>query len=397
MSARRLLLLAGLLASACDPGWRRVGGDEGAVCNVFSPCLEGLYCHQGLCQDEVPPNVHPGPTVKVPDLAGVEALAADGDFTCALTRDGDVYCWGSHVPDGEGRVVVGEGRRPRKVEGLEPAVALAAGGGEACAVTASGTLRCWPVRDPPEEHWIPVQPHEAPEAGVAHVATGRAHRCVLVKESPDRNGRVACFGFNDAALGAPRDAQGRAFPLAARATLLASGPGHTCAYSTERLLYCWGDNSYGQVGSGAAVVNLAPTVPATFRADLLALGAYHTCAAVRDGGVWCWGGNSEGVVGDGSQYGQRFPSPVGDLCARAMAAGAGHTCVLSCDGTMSCWGSNAYGQLGDGSTNARATPVRSRFTGALRCVAAGARHTCVCTELGEVFCWGDNAAGQLGF
>jgi alpha-tubulin suppressor-like RCC1 family protein len=40
---------------------------------------------------------------------------------------------------------------------------------------------------------------------------------------------------------------------------VAAGSSHTCALATNGTLWCWGDNSYGQLGTGSGGSQLLPT------------------------------------------------------------------------------------------------------------------------------------------
>ena len=82
------------------------------------------------------------------------------------------------------------------------------------------------------------------------------------------------------------------------------GARHACAVQGDGAVYCWGDDSSGQLGQGFPVpyrempllVSFRTTVPAAG----LACGAAHSCARLRDGRVYCWGANEEGQLGNGA-------------------------------------------------------------------------------------------------
>jgi len=82
----------------------------------------------------------PVPVMGVHDAT---AIAAGDNFTCALRGGSEVWCWGSN---GSGQLgqpdTLGSSATPLRVDGLAGASALAAGGQFACALLDSG-VRCW--------------------------------------------------------------------------------------------------------------------------------------------------------------------------------------------------------------------------------------------------------------
>lgn len=68
------------------------------------------------------------------------------------------------------------------------------------------------------------------------------------------------------------------------------GRSYSCAINATYILYCWGSNGSGQLGTGAASnVPLSVTAGAgTWRA--IAAGYDHTCGIGYDTSLWCWVG-----------------------------------------------------------------------------------------------------------
>ncbi|WP_323022491.1 Ig-like domain repeat protein [Pararhodobacter sp.] len=177
---------------------------------------------------------------------------------------------------------------------------------------------------------------------------------------------------------------------------IVAGGHHSCARTTDRSLFCWGDNVSGQVGNASNEDQLNPQPIPVYSSDV-ALGEFHTCALRENGRPYCWGRNNAGQVGDGTTQGRWRPVSVPGLRrVTQVVAGAEHSCALHSNGTVSCWGANGAGQLGDRSFTDRLTPVSVIGLRRVTALTAGGNHTCALRDTGMVLCWGANESGQLG-
>ena len=75
--------------------------------------------------------------VAVSGLAGVRAISAGLEASCALMGDGTVECWGYEL--GSVRLAAS----PVAVSGLAGVQAIAVGGDHACALASGGGVECW--------------------------------------------------------------------------------------------------------------------------------------------------------------------------------------------------------------------------------------------------------------
>ena len=193
-----------------------------------------------------------------------------------------------------------------------------------------------------------------------------------------------------------------------RVTQVSAGDSHSCVVADGKA-YCWGRNSFGQLGAGPSSVGTDSPVPLPVLGlpqpvTSIVTGISHTCA-LANATPYCWGRNSAGQLGDGTESDRALPVPVdtsGVLKGKtitALTAGGYHTCALA-GGSAYCWGDNGYGQLGDGNSSTNATsPLAAdaaAFTGMpVTTIRAGEFHTCALAG-GKAFCWGVNDRGQLG-
>ncbi len=128
----------------------------------------------------------------------------------------------------------------------------------------------------------------------------------------------------------------------------------------------------------------------------MALGGDHSCALLTDGLVYCWGNNTAGELGDRQAGTQRAtPTPVEGLTnVVQLSSGIHHACAKINNGSVRCWGDNTFGQSNPLNVDAGTGPVEVINTMAMSLPPAKGNTSCVITTLGEVMCWGVAIDGQ---
>lgn len=128
---------------------------------------------------------------------------------------------------------------------------------------------------------------------------------------------------------------------------------NACAIRSDDTLWCWGDDTYGQMGNGATSTQQDSPVQigvgSTWK--YVEINYFHACGIKTDNTAWCWGDNTYGQLGNGSTGGtQESPVAVsGGHSWKTLALSyAGTSCGIRMDNTAWCWGSDGYGRLGDG-------------------------------------------------
>jgi alpha-tubulin suppressor-like RCC1 family protein len=200
-------------------------------------------------------------------------------------------------------------------------------------------------------HTAPVQV-TALGSSVVGVATGTSHTCARKSD-----GTLWCWGSNftgqigSGATIHPQPSPVQVADLGANVTTVAAGDGHTCAHKSDGTLWCWGSNSNGQVGQGASTRQYSPLQVTALGTNVVAVaaGGLHTCVRKSDDTLWCYGGNTYGQLGIGTTLSS---SPVqvaalGTNVAEVVTAYQ-YTCARKGDGSLWCWGLNSSGQTGDG-------------------------------------------------
>jgi alpha-tubulin suppressor-like RCC1 family protein len=141
--------------------------------------------------------------VSVTGLGGVSSLAASGHhlggfFVCAIVGGG-AKCWGDNGHGQLGNGTTTESHSPVAVSGLSSGVvALAAGGNFACALLSSGGVKCWGANEHGELGDGSTNDRSTPgdvvglTRGVSAIAAGSYHTCAVLT-----TGEVRCWGRND--------------------------------------------------------------------------------------------------------------------------------------------------------------------------------------------------------
>jgi len=191
-----------------------------------------------------------------------------------------------------------------------------------------------------------------------------------------------------------------------------AGGSFTCGVAIGGTGYCWGDNSFGQLGSlDSTGPSSAPRqVTGGLAFEGLGAGGDHACGLTASHVLYCWGLNNGGQLGLGTSgpetcilgyYSSASCSTkpaavVGGLAFTLVSAGYDYTCGITTAGAAYCWGNNVGGQLGDGTTISRPSPVPVAGGLTFATLTAGAGHTCGITTAAATYCWGANDNGQLG-
>jgi len=189
--------------------------------------------------------------------------------------------------------------------------------------------------------------------------------------------------------------------------------GFTCSLADTGTAYCWGGNDYGQLGTGLASTNPVPfPVPVLLPENVnhfvqLTGGKYNSCGLGDNYRVYCWGDNSYGQLGNTLPQGRTFnpvpiaiPVPTGGTGYVSVDSGSNQVCALANTGQAFCWGDNTFGELGNGTVGGisfqpNPVPLPSGVDSFTQ-LAGNIRDMCALANTGKLYCWGDNSFGQLG-
>jgi len=254
------------------------------------------------------PQPTPSAVIELPSTY-ISDLSVGGEHTCVLS-EGGVYCWGDNGNGSLGLGHLDSQSTPQIVPSPLPTnvTRIRARGNMTCAMTADNLAYCWGRSDTgafgsyQSENPIPQLinvPVILPE--IVDVV-GYQDLCALTP-----NGNVYCWP--DGAGTTPQqvvfDAPDDVVSLGQRLW----GGGSECVIRSGGSVWCWGDNTYGQCGQLSATedpingTNTVPNpspVPLPGNAIELATGSDNSwCASLDTGALWCWGQNSWGELGNG--------------------------------------------------------------------------------------------------
>jgi alpha-tubulin suppressor-like RCC1 family protein len=290
-------------------------------------------------------------------------VSLNGAHACGVTTSGAAFCWGYNLHGELGVASPQSSSIPVAVSGGIVFASVSAGAEFTCGLTPAGAAYCWGRNEygmlgngTPSDSDIPTPTPVAGGHTFASLHPGGLHACGLTT-----NGAAYCWGvggaLGDSATALPIcsfDLPCSATPIPVAGghtfTRMSSGSTHTCAVTPSGAAYCWGQNDFGQLGTGTATTASYP-VPVSGGLSFVSLsgGGYHTCGVTGTGKAYCWGTNTWGELGDHGNSNSLIPVPVfGQYLFSALSAGFDHTCGIGTGGQVYCWGRNAQGMLGNG-------------------------------------------------
>jgi alpha-tubulin suppressor-like RCC1 family protein len=334
----------------------------------------------------------------VPGITGATDLEIGDGESCALLEANELWCWRAE-----------EFGVPRAR--LDAVAAMTIGDNIGCALTKSGDVLCFgqaiidwhrydvqfkqqatpgpqPVAPPSPDDTFPDIIEVGRFPGAIDIAlTAWNSLCVLRND-----GKVMCAGADITALLRGESLNMREVPDAAGLAQLAPTRTHTCGRTLDDRVLCWGRNVYGQLGDGGSLSRdtAAPVVGLTGASDL-SVAEDFSCALTRDGRIMCWGFDRGEALGHESKHAHTLDS----LTASSIAAFGRTTCVTDQrDGKVRCWGSDSLENAGIASV---ATPNEISFSSSGNIVALSTGWDgCVLLSSGNLHC-GNWNAGPLQF
>lgn len=270
----------------------------------------------------------------------VKAVSSYSDYTCVISIDGELWCWGFDAP-----------------------------------WLLGGRYRNSPIRIGRDHDWILI-------------SCGDTHICGIKTDKT-----LWCTGANiygELGDGSYEDRDSFVKIGGEDWTYVSAGMDHTCAIKSDRTLWCWGLNDVGQLGIGTW--DLKKSTPTQVgKAEWLSVsaGSGQTCAIKEDRSLWCWGSIYFGI--------KNAPVKIGeDNDWISVSVGGIHNVALKIDGTIWGWGWNIFEQIvpempEDRISHPKTLPVQMGEDSDWLTVFAGGGFSCGIKISGILKCWGYEA------
>lgn len=219
--------------------------------------------------------------VQVSKISNVKKISTGTNgYTCALTNDSDVYCWGL-LADHADPSNYKNSNLPSIIFNLK-FKDISVGGANACGVTLNGEVFCWQSID---TLFTKIQ-------GLTNIVS-----------------------------------------------VSTSGVG-SCALNALGAAYCWGDNRYGQLGNGTFADSNTPVQVSNISnfTSIFATGL-NSCGISSDGNTYCWGLGESGQLGNGASKNSSLPVRVNTTNKYKQISGSQYSFYgLTNSGTVEAWG-----------------------------------------------------------
>lgn len=223
-----------------------------------------------------------------------EQIASGQSHRCGLTGDGTIYCWGNNS-DGQSGAPSSTSSvtNPRAIDGDPPPfVHLDAGWRHTCALTDDGETYCWgrngwgQIGDNSTEYRYEATAVVS-DLRFDSLSLGNRYSCALAAD-----GKIYCWGrefISEDPWVTPRltpqqQATGHEF------VEISAGGYHTCGRHADGSVVCWGLNEEGSWGDGSTegIRETPGPVYGDHTFTRLASSWAHSCG-ITENGLLCWG------------------------------------------------------------------------------------------------------------
>lgn len=323
-----------------------------------------------------------------PQTSTFRSLQTLDNRTCAITAEGALYCWGDNRS--------GQTMRPPE---WSPGMVMEA--------DRSGPVQAFPS-PPPTATPIPHDPNKKKNIISLSTANHLSHLCAVIGDgSINAAGDIHCYGTHPSSgVFGPIDRDGKLIQSADALTFteVKTSGTLTCGLTFNGQLACVGQST-AWTSQELSLIPLPDLgIMGGTRVMDFAVGEQHACVILNDDGLYCWGDNSFRQLGVTTPPSYSVSElalgtlPKIDLTLIGgtttffkVYASVGQTCAINKLFVIYCWGKTL-------------APQRVSLPNMLvRSASLGTEHNCMVYDttspsvvLGMVSCAGVNLSGQLG-
>ena len=250
------------------------------------------------------PDYHATPSLVVSGL-GFTDVSVSTSNVCGLNGSGKAYCWGANTNGAIGDGTVNPATAPVAVSGGLTFAQITVGRDFACGRTAAGVAYCWGKNDLAQlgdstKTFRLVPTKVAGNLTFASIAAGFSAVCGVTPA-----GALYCWGSTFQVV--PGTGGVSTVPAQVTSTesfvQVAVGVFHACALTAAGAAWCWGDDG-GELGTGVFTNSGGSTKPVAVAGGIafakISVGKNATCGVSVLGALYCWGTDTFGDLGFGT-------------------------------------------------------------------------------------------------
>jgi alpha-tubulin suppressor-like RCC1 family protein len=305
------------------------------------------YGQLGVASGSGAPGANPAPMLlTLPGAVGrVAALAAGSTHSLVLTSTGELYTFGENQFGQLGRAANSGTENANRVP---ERISLPGASGQAVQIAAGA------------------------EQSLALTSTGQ-----LYAFGGNRYGELGSAANAGTTIPDPTPAPVALPGASGQVVQIAAGVEQSLALTSTGQLYAFGGNRYGELGRAAGAETPVPNptpAPVSLPASAgpvksIAAGGFHSLALTASGLIYAFGRNTDGQLGSAAGAGGETANatplavslPGANGPAVGLAAGGAHSLAITASGQLYSFGSNLDGQLGraasSGMASANPTPA----------------------------------------
>jgi alpha-tubulin suppressor-like RCC1 family protein len=176
------------------------------------------------------------------------------------------------------------------------------------------------------------------------------------------------------------------------------GKNHVLALTKSGDCYSWGSNSFGQLGNGTKNDSNKPNlIHESFNGSIIQIscGSNYSFVLTNSRQVYAFGDNSFGQLGTGNHENQLIPIKVFSEEVIMISCGYWHSLVLTANGRAFGSGNNNNGELGLSNNENQNTFKSIMGFVNIKKISCGQNHSLLLTNDGKVYGFGLNNFGQI--